>query len=96
MYASIRVCALVCVCVCTLVCVYASMCVCVRAGIRVCVCVTFSSFIRLSVDHNLIIMVIFKCYFSREHIALSYKNGLNIDLAKTNRLKALCMMKDHT
>ena len=41
-------------------------------------------------------MVIFKCYFSGEHIALSLKNnnnGENIELGKTNRLKALCMMQ---
>ena len=46
----------------------------------------------------IIIMVIFKCYFSGELIALSYKknnnnNGVNIELGKTNRLKALCMMQ---
>ena len=42
----------------------------------------------------IIIMVIFKCYFSGEHIALSIKiktnkqnnNGVNIELGKTNRL----------
>ena len=43
-------------------------------------------------------MVIFKCYFSGELIALSYikkKNsrGVNIELGKTNKLKALCMME---
>ena len=49
-------------------------------------------------------MVIFKCYFSGELIALSFKkmyikkkknnnNGVNIELGKTNRLKALCMMQ---
>ena len=49
----------------------------------------------------IIIMVIFKCYFSGEIIALSYKksknnnnnSGVNIELGKTNRLKALCMME---
>ena len=46
----------------------------------------------------IIIMVIFKCYYSRELIALSYKkqnnnNGVNIELGKTNRLKALCMQQ---
>ena len=51
----------------------------------------------------IIIMVIFKCYFSGELIALSYKNktktknnnnkGVSIELGKTNRLKALCMMQ---
>ena len=46
-------------------------------------------------------MVIFKCYFSGELIALSQKiffkknnnNDVNIELGKTNRLKALCMMQ---
>ena len=50
-------------------------------------------------------MVIFKCYFSGELIALSQKifkkktktknnnSGVNIELGKTNRLKALCMME---
>ena len=43
-------------------------------------------------------MVIFKCYFSGELIALSYKknnnnSGVIIELLKTNRLKALCMME---
>ena len=47
-------------------------------------------------------MVIFKCYFSEEHIALSIKNkennknGVSIELGKTNRLKALCMMQINT
>ena len=44
----------------------------------------------------MIIMVIFKCYFSREHIALHMKNGVKIELGNINRLKALCMMQDHT
>ena len=39
----------------------------------------------------------FRCYFSREHIALSfYKNGVNMELGKTNRLKALCMIQNNT
>ena len=53
----------------------------------------------------IIIMFIFKCYFSGELIALSPKNffffskkkkkkkNVNIQLGKTNRLKALCMMQ---
>ena len=47
-------------------------------------------------------MVIFKCYLSGEHIALSTttknnnNNGVNIELGKTNRLKALCMMQTNT
>ena len=52
----------------------------------------------------IIIMVIFKWYFSGEHIALSIKkkikiknnNGVNIELGKTKRLKALCMMQINT
>ena len=51
----------------------------------------------------IVIMVIFKCYFNREHIALSIKkkkennnNGVNKELGKTNRLKALCMMQINT
>ena len=44
----------------------------------------------------IIIMVIFKCYFSIEHIDLLIKNGVNIELGKTNRLKALCMIENHT
>ena len=46
-----------------------------------------------------IIMVIFKCYFSGVHIALpttKNNNGVNIELGKTNRLKALCMMQINT
>ena len=43
----------------------------------------------------IIIMFIFKCYFSREHIAFSLKNGVSIELGKTNRIKALCMMQDN-
>ena len=53
----------------------------------------------LSIFIIIIIMVIFKCYFSGEHIALSIKNnnnGVNIQLGKTNRLKALCMMQINT
>ena len=42
----------------------------------------------------IIIMVIFKCYFSREHIFIN--NCVNIELGKTNRLKALRMMENHT
>ena len=44
-------------------------------------------------------MVIPKCYFSGVHIALSIKkcyNSVNIELGKTNRLKALCMMQINT
>ena len=53
-----------------------------------------------TVSHELIIiMVIFKCYFSGEQIALSIKNnnnGVNIELGKTSRIKALCMMQINT
>ena len=41
-------------------------------------------------------MLILKCYFFREHIALSCKNCVDIELGKTNRLNALRMMEDHT
>ena len=47
----------------------------------------------------IIIMVIFRCYLSGEHITLSINkndNGVNIALGKTNRLKALCMMRINT
>ena len=44
----------------------------------------------------IIIMVIPMCYFSREHIALSYKNGVDMEFGKTNRLEALRMMENHT
>ena len=43
----------------------------------------------------MVIMVIFKCYFSREHIAFRMKNGVKIEFGKTNRLKALRMMENH-
>ena len=36
------------------------------------------------------------CYLSREHIAQSYKNGVHIELGKTNRLKAQRLKEDHT
>ena len=48
----------------------------------------------------IIIMVIFMCYFSEEHMAPSIKknnnNGVNIELGKNNRLIALCMMQINT
>ena len=48
----------------------------------------------------IIIMGIFKCYFSGEHIALLLRknnnNDVNIELGKTNRLKALCMVQVNT
>ena len=61
----------------------------------------FVKFVSKCTDHgdekvSLIIKVIFKCYFSGDHIALSIKknnNGVNIELGKTNRLKAKCMMQ---
>ena len=47
-----------------------------------------------------IIMGIFKCYFSGEQIALSLiknnNNDVNIELGKNNRLKALCMVQAKT
>ena len=48
-------------------------------------------------------MVIFKCYFSGEHITLSIKKNKKQQqqwceqrTRKTNRLKALCMMQINT
>ena len=39
------------------------------------------------------IMVIFKCYFSREHIALLFwENGANIELGKKQQIK--CTVHD--
>ena len=46
-----------------------------------------------------IIIVIFKCYFSGDHIALiilKNYNDVNMELGKTNRLKSLCMMQINT
>ena len=59
----------------------------------------FDKIKQCSIHIIIIIMVIFKCYFSGELIALSYKekkinnSGVNIELGNTNRLKALCMME---
>ena len=62
-----------------------------------------SALLSLYIDQCIIIiiMVIFKSYFSGEHIALSIiiknnNNGVNIKLGKTNRLKAQCMMQINT
>ena len=48
----------------------------------------------------IIIMGIFKCYYSGEHIDLSLiknnNNDVNMELGKTNRLKALCMVQVNT
>ena len=43
-------------------------------------------------------MVISKCYFSRVHSPFIKikKNGVNIEIGKTNRLKSLCMMQNNT
>ena len=43
----------------------------------------------------IIIMVILKCYFSREHIARSLKKRCEHRNRKTNRLKALCVMQNN-
>ena len=51
---------------------------------------------NIKADASIIIMDIFKCYFSREHISLSYKNCVNMELGKTNRSKALRVMENHT
>ena len=39
--------------------------------------------------------VYFKCYFSRGHIALSYKRRCEHRIRKTNILRALCMMQNN-
>ena len=48
----------------------------------------------------IIIMVIFKCYFTGKHINFQQKknnyDGMNIELEKTKRLKVLCMMQINT
>ena len=43
----------------------------------------------------IIIMDIFKCYFSRGHIALSPKKLCEHRTRKTNGLKALCMKQSN-
>ena len=54
----------------------------------------------LSGEIALKISIIIINNFSGEHIALSIKknknNGVDIELGKTNRLKALCMMQINT
>ena len=57
---------------------------------------TIASVFKLHFMIMIIIIVIFKCYISRERIALSYKNGVDIELGKSNRLIALRMMANHT
>ena len=47
-------------------------------------------------NYLMIIMVISMCYFSREHMAIHIKNGVNIELGKNNRSKAMCMIENHT
>ena len=54
---------------------------------------------HISFNLIIIIIVILKCYFYGDHIALSINknnNGVNIELGKTNRLKALYMMQINT
>ena len=41
-------------------------------------------------------MVICKCYFSREHIALSYKKWCEHGFRKNKQIKTLSMMENHT
>ena len=43
----------------------------------------------------IIIMDIFQCYFSREHISLSLKRQCEHRIRKNNRLKAMCMMQNN-
>ena len=67
-------------------------------NVFVVICAVMKRFLTLII---IIIMVIFKSYFSGEHIALSINkknnnNGVNIELGKTNILKALCMMQINT
>ena len=40
----------------------------------------------------IIIMVIYMCYFSIEHMALSPKKQCEHRISRTNRIKALCVM----
>ena len=51
-------------------------------------------YLVLHFQHNLIIliMVIFRCYFSREHIALSLSKRGEHKISKANRLKVLSRM----
>ena len=75
-----------------LMCVYASTCIHMQAHVPLSIHVHV---------YIIIIMVIFKCYFSGEYIDLSIKNkknnnGVFIELGKTNRIKALCMMQINT
>ena len=44
---------------------------------------------------NLIIMVIFKCYFSTEHIALSYIKRCEDSTSKANILRVQRVMENH-
>ena len=44
----------------------------------------------------IIIMVIFKCYFSRKHIALSYKKWCGHRIRKNQQIKSTAMMENHT
>ena len=45
---------------------------------------------KFSLCLSMIIMVVFKCYFSREHIDLSLKtkNDVNIELGKNQQTKS--------
>ena len=69
-------------------------------------CNLFTGALSFALIIIIIIMVIYKCYFSRAHssfIKKSKKNiynknnnnnyDVNIELGKTNRLKAQCMMQ---
>ena len=59
--------------------------------------IILSKAIKLTINwhHIIIIMVIFKCYFSRAHSPF-FKKLCEHRIRKTNRLKALCMMQNHT
>ena len=45
---------------------------------------------------RIIIMVILKCYFSREHIALSYKKWCEHRIRKNERIKSTAHDENHT
>ena len=43
----------------------------------------------LSLGYLIMIMVIFRCYFSREHIALSYKKWCEHRIRKKQQIKSI-------
>ena len=77
-------------------CVLYSVCFTVSMSSGQCFLWSLCPMVSVSIAIIIIIMVIFKCYFSREHIALSLKKRCERRIRETNRLKALCMMENHT